>query len=163
MAAVMSTVPLDNAMPVQKEMFEGRKSGRTKIHKDRPKPQSPGRSWITNRHKLIPAILEKLRTQRTLQDRQNRYNKSHRSPELQDKYEERIIRITAMRFKVQPNEQFPLQAIIKMADLGVRQAIDQYNKLSMAAESLNISIRDAYDHFVLGKELNNLRKAHEPT
>jgi hypothetical protein len=67
--------------------------------------------------------------------------------------EQRIIDITARRFGIAQNQQFPLEAIIIMADRKVSTAIEQYTRLARAAEDNNISVRQAYDHCVLGKEL----------
>ena len=59
----------------------------------------------------------------------NRYYKSHRRPDQQDKYEARIIDITARRFNLKHGDQFPVEAIVRMALKGVRQAIRQYNSI----------------------------------
>lgn len=79
--------------------------------------------------------------------------RKQKSPERQAKHDTRIIQITARRFGLSEGQQFPLEAIIIMADRGVTKAKEQYAKLYQAAKHNNISIRKAYDHFVLGKEV----------
>ena len=96
-----------------------------------------------------------LKTKRTEQDRVNRYNKSHRSKEQQEAHDNRIIYITARRFDLSEGQQFPLEAIIIMADRDVTKAKEQYHKLAQAAQELGISIREAYHNFVLGKGLHS--------
>lgn len=107
-----------------------------------------------DKYRKLAMFLHVLRGKRTAQDRINRYNKSHRSTDQQEAHDTRIIHITARRFGLTEGQQFPLAAIILMADKGVTKAKEQYNKLAQAAEFNNISVRQAYDHFVLGKELN---------
>ena len=97
---------------------------------------------------------KKLHLKRIQQDRIDKYSKSHRNQEQQEAHDNRIIHITAKRFGLSQGQQFPLEAIILMADKGVIQAQKQYHKLAQAAEQWNISVREAYNHFVLGKELH---------
>lgn len=130
---------------------------KSELLRDKRKPRI-----TVSRRALLRAALKRLAKNSTLRDRQNRYNKSHRSPEKQDKYEARIVQITASRYNLAQGQTFPLEAIIFMAGKGVRVALKQYNELGRAAEKYNISVRKAYDYFVLG-ENPTLRKVHEPT
>lgn len=130
MAGIMGSVPLDNAMPLQKEMFEGRKQGRPKIHKDRPKVVRRDKEYLESRHTLLPRALARHKVKVRKENLLNRYYKSHRTPEQQDKYEARIIDITARRFNLKHGDPFPVEAIVRMALKGVREAIRQYNRLA---------------------------------
>jgi len=134
MAGIMGSVPLDNAIPVQKEMFEGRKQGRPKIHKDRPKPQRRDKQYLESRHTLLPKALASHKVKVSKENLDNRYHKSHRTPVQQAKYDQRIIDITARRFNLQQGDPFPVEAIVRMALKGVREAIRQYNRMAGAIE-----------------------------
>ena len=104
-----------------------------------------------DKHRKLAMFLHVLPGRRKQQNEINRYIKSHRSPEQQQAYDTRIIHITAKRFNVPKGQQFPLEAIIIMADKGVVEAKKQYNKLAEIAQQWNISVRQAYNQFVLGK------------
>lgn len=123
------------------------------FHKGSPKWASFSDKYYKrckDKYRKLAMFLHVLRGKRTSQDNENRFNKvsKHKA-----KREQRIVDITARRFNIQPNQQFPLRAIILMADLGVTKAKEQYYKLAQAAEHNNISVSQAYNHFVLGKKL----------
>lgn len=138
-AGIIGQLPLDNAYPAQAEFFKSK--GRPRINSDRPKPREKDRKYLQNRHKLLPIFLKQV------------WSVPKTKPTRTEQREQRIIDITARRFNVQPEQQFPLRAIILMADKKVRKAQEQYVKLYQAAKYNNISISQAYNHFVLGKEL----------
>ncbi len=129
------------AIPTIRDDGSPRRTGRPKIHADRPKPKEKDRKYLKNRHKLLPIFLKQV------------WSVPKQKPTRKAERDQRIIDITARRFNVQPEQQFPLEAIIIMADRGVTKAKEQYAKLYQAAKYNNISIRKAYDHFVLGKEV----------
>ena len=136
-------VGLGGALPVPTIRDDGspRRTGRPKIHADRPKPKEKDRNYLRNRHSLLPIFLKQV------------WSVPKQKPTRKAERDQRIIDITARRFNIQPDQQFPLEAIIIMADRGVTKAKEQYAKLYQAAKYNNISIRQAYAHFVLGKEL----------
>lgn len=144
-AALNGPLPLENAHPAQREFLGGKRrvdnGGRPKIHADRPKPKEKDRNYLRNRHSLLPIFLKQV------------WSVPKQKPTRKAERDQRIIDITARRFNVQPEQQFPLEAIIIMADRGVTKAKEQYAKLYQAARYNNISIRKAYDYFVLGKEV----------
>jgi len=92
------------------------------------------RRLSTTRHSLLRAALKRHKRKIHTNNLDNRYHKSHRTPEQQAKYDQRIIDITARRFNLQPGDPFPVEAIVRMALKGVREAIRQYNRIAGAVE-----------------------------
>jgi hypothetical protein len=129
-------------IPTIRDDGSPRRTGRPKIHADRPKVREKDRKYLQNRHKLLPIFLKQV------------WSVPKTKPTRTAQREQRIIDITARRFGTIEGKQFPLQAIILMADKGVKEARKQYYKLAQVAELNNISVHQAYDHFVLGKELH---------
>jgi hypothetical protein len=92
--------------------------------RDRQKSSIP-----VERRILLRAALKRHKRKVCTENLDNRYHKSHRTPEQQAKYEARIIDITARRFNLYPGQPFPVEAIVRMALKGVREAIRQYNRM----------------------------------
>lgn len=149
LAGIMGPLSLDKASPAQKEFFmhnDGtpRKRGRPKINAERPKYKERNAEYLKNRFKKLEIFLI-LKSFRSTVNNIPRHKQKSKDKKQRD---ERIMRITARRFNVKQGEQFPLPAIIKMADLKVDAAVRHINNIKVIADENNISLRKAFELYI---------------